>query len=178
MKKNTLLLTSLGLMTAVAIGIFAFGGTKQFEPFQVKADPTDYCVTFDETVIVEGPVDNHYCFYTRTTLYKNKVGISGDYIDPPTGLSFKGCKFEELAFYGQFSSDAFKFNSITGFQVTFAPGTPENETIMLVTNSIERMDVTNGTKYEMPLTDEDAPYLCSESGVTVEIKEITIWYYC
>ena len=39
MKKKFLLLTSLGLMSTTALGVFAISRTKQLEPFRVGAYP-------------------------------------------------------------------------------------------------------------------------------------------
>ena len=93
MKKKALLLASIGvLVCTVGITALAVGGANQLDAFAVKADPTEYSITFDasdESTTVEA-VDGDYAIYT-TTPRGAKVG-------------------------------AYQFSTITGFEISFSGG--------------------------------------------------------
>ena len=83
MKKKTLIFTSIGALFLVGVSAVALSGTNQLSILQVKADPTEYSVTFNESNTSSEVVDVYgqkFIVFTTTTDNGNKVGVVGCHI--------------------------------------------------------------------------------------------------
>lgn len=157
----------------------------QLDKLQVKADPTEYSVTFDESdkTIVED-LDGDYAIGT-TTASGNKVGIVG-WDNSEAYFTFKGVSFHHLmlSHYEVFGEDedAYPFSTITGFAISFS--SEEGEEPMPISvdfSSIETMipHVESGTPYKgLSITPDDDPHLLALGESIVTITSLTIWYSC
>ena len=128
MKKKALLLASMGVLacTAAAVTALAFGIANQLDTFPVKADPTEYSVTFGDDTLYQVDGSN-YVFYEETES-GNKVGfVATKYVvDNYNLITFHGMDFESLFFYDEGGSltkaGAYGFSNITYFDVNYSGG--------------------------------------------------------
>ena len=186
MKKKFLLLTSLGLMSATALGVFAISRTKQIEPFQVRAYPTEYSVTFDADASVEKieEIDwlncNEYGICTNTPK-RNKVGLIG-HDDSMNHIAFKGTSYWQILLYDYNNYlntiNAFSFSYITNLQVNFTGGELVCEYKTAFGSATEK--ITSGEPLDMEFSSSEKPVLNRKDGSeeVVTISSITIWYSC
>ena len=176
------------LACTVGITALAIGGAN--DAFTVKADPTEYSVTFDENSSIEThPGSDDYAICT-TTARGNKLGVAGRsyFYAPRDRLYFGETNFGELQLHdgscALINAGANDFDHITGFQITF---TGKLKLRYEVVNEEEEtfeeveQDVESGVKYDVSLTpDDDRPAFVmdkhSEDNVT--ISSLTIWYSC
>lgn len=184
MKKKALLLASMGVL-ACTVGVTALvvGGANQLDTFAVKANPTEYSVTFDwsESTTIE-TVDEHYAIGT-TTAAGNKVGVVGWYNEEAC-FTFNNVSFQSLMLnhYEAFTEDdAYSFSTITGFAISFSAKEEEEPVPVDVTLRYgEKMiyHVDSGTPYKgLSITPHDEPEFMSNLE-PVTVTSLTIWYYC
>ena len=177
MKKKVLLFTSIGALFLVGVSTVAISGVNQLDRLQVKADPTEYSVTFTESNTTVEEVDGNYVICT-TTAAGNKVGVVGlDSSD--VRFTFNGASFFEFWLYGSeilAKVGANDFDHITGFAISFS-GKPvgfigglDDEEVFI--------DVESGEKYDVSMTPDDLPGFMTNGEVIVTISSLTIWYSC
>lgn len=172
MKKKAILFASMGaLVCTVGIAALAIGGVN--DAFTVKADPTEYSVTFDEDSIVEKVDDGVYAIY-ETTPRGAKVGVVG-FDNSEAYFTFKGASFMFLELYGYNELKgvgAFEFSTITGFAISFSGGS------VLFDGGVTRIDsVVSKQEYKgLSITPHDYPEFITTDSITV--SSLTIWYSC
>ena len=181
MKKKALLLASMGaLACTVGVTALAVGGANQLDAFAVKADPTEYSVTFDgsESTTVEDKYGQGNCAICTTTAGGNKVGVVGFYTEG-NSMSFHGTNFLELHL-ADFTStlvnnDAYEFHAITGFAISFEGGS-----VVFNGGSTTISSVTSGAEYKgLSITPTGYPRFASgEVEGNITISSLTIWYSC
>ena len=186
MKKKALLLASMGVL-ACTVGVTALvvGGANQLDEFAVKATPTEYSVTFDESdKTTVKAVDDLYAIGTITAA-GSKVGIVG-WDNSEAYFTFKGVSFHHLmlSHYEVFGEDedAYPFSTITGFEISFS--SEEGEEPMPISVDFSSMEtmihhVESGTPYKgLSITPDDDPHLLALGESIVTITSLTIWYSC
>ena len=171
MKNKAILFASMGVLACtVGITALAIGGAN--DAFTVKADPTEYSVTFDANSTVETVGDGFYAIY-GTTPRGAKVGVVG-FDDSEAYFTFKGTSFMFLQLFGYDELKevgAFEFSHITGFALSFSGGS------VFFDGGDTRIDsVTSGVKYDVPLTPDNYPVFITTDSITV--SSLTIWYSC
>lgn len=190
MKKKALLLVSMGVLACtVGVTALAVGGANQLDVFAVKADPTEYSVTFDgsESTTVEIPPGSDDYAICTTTARSNKVGVVGchTYVPQLDHLYFcdKTNNFGalELADFScvLLNVGARDFGNITGFKISFSGGS------LLFRTGFDPegvSSVTSGVKYDVSLTPDDysafeIDEFAEEEGDVI-ISSLTIWYSC
>ena len=180
MKKKALLLASMGaLVCTVGITALAVGGTNQLDTFPVKANATEYSVTFDESNTTVEEVDGDYAIYT-TTPRGAKVGVVGHNHDEDDGTSsftFNGASFWHLCLFdigGALGKvGAYQFSTITGFAISFSGGLG----VAFENGKTSTEVITSGDPHTEPsLTPSDTPQFYAGGNVTV--SSLTIYYTC
>ena len=186
MKKKALLLVSMGVLAStVGVTALAVGGANQLDAFAVKATPTEYSVTFDESdKTTVKAVDDLYDIGTITAA-GSKVGIVG-WDNSEAYFTFKGVSFHHLmlSHYEVFGEDedAYPFSTITGFEISFS--SEEGEEPMPISVDFSSMEtmihhVESGTPYKgLSITPDDDPHLLALGESIVTITSLTIWYSC
>lgn len=187
MKKKALLLASMGVLTcAVGVTALAFGGAN--DSFTVKADPTEYSITFDgsESTTVEIPPGSDDYAICTTTARGNKVGVVGSltYVPQLDHLYFRDKTNNfgrlELADFScrLLNVGALDFGNITGFKIYFSGGS----LVLKKGFEMEGSPVTSGVKYDVSLTPDDEPAFemdeFAEEEGDITISSLTIWYSC
>ena len=196
MKKKALLLASMGaLACTVGITALAVGGANHLDAFPVKADPTKYSVTFNESNTSSEVVDvygQEFIVFTTATDNGNKVGMVGCYNDEAS-FTFKGASFMELCLFDiedVLVGRAYEFSTITGFAISFSveepepepepEPDPEPEPVIVNFESMDEhiFNVVSGKPYEVPsITPYKSPsFMIMEGNVT--ITSLTISYSC
>ncbi len=185
MKKKALLLASMGVL-ACTVGVTALvvGVANQLDTFAVKADPTEYSVTFDESNTTVKEVDGDYAIGT-TTAAGNKVGVVG-WDKEEAGFTFRNVSFHHLmlSHYDVFAEDegAYPFRTITGFAISFSVEQQEEpEPISVDFSSMGTMihHITSGQEYKgLSIAPDDSPALMPLGEVNITISSLTIWYSC
>ena len=191
MKKKALLLASIGVL-ACTVGVTALvvGGANHLDAFAVKANPTEYSVTFNESNTSSEVVDvygQEFIVFITATDNGNKVGMVGCY-NEEASFTFKGASFMELTLWNiedVLDGRAYEFSTITGFSISYSikePEEPEPEPEPVIVN-FESMDVhisrvESGKPYEVPsITPSKGPcFMIMEGNVT--ITSLTIMYSC
>ena len=181
MKKKALLLVSMGVLACtVGVTALAVGGVNQLDRLQVKADPTEYSVTFDKDSTVEA-VGNNYAIY-ETTPSGAKVGVVGhnNKKDDEARFTFNGASFFEFWLYGSETLaevGANDFDHITGFAISFSGGSmgfigglDEDEVVFDAVESEKKYDDRSFTP------DDLAGFFTN--GDRVVVSSLTIWYSC
>ena len=191
MKKKALLLVSMGVLACtVGITAFAVGGANQLDAFAVKATPTEYSVTFNESNTSSEVVDvygQEFIVFTTTTDNGNKVGMVGCYNDEAS-FTFKGASFMDLTLWNiedVLDGRAYEFSTITGFAISFSNKEPEDpeEPEEPADMNFESMDVhmhnlKSGTEYKgLSITPSKGPSFMMMMG-SVTLTSLTIWYSC
>lgn len=175
MKKKALLLASIGaLVCTVGATALAFGGAIHLDAFAVKADPTEYSVTFDEDSTVKAVGDN-YAIYT-TTPRGAKVGVVG-FDNRYKDFTFNSVSFRRLKLYDYSSllkgAGAFEFSTITGFAISFSGGS-----VLCNGGSTYIEDVVSGYEYtELSITPDWFPEFTVTNG-SVTVSSLKIMYSC
>lgn len=181
MKKKALLLASMGVLTCtVGVTALVVGGANHLDAFAVKANPTEYSVTFNESNTSSEVVDVYgyeYIAFTTTTDNGNKVGVVGCQSGEES-FTFKGAPFGDLSlcdYDDVLAARAYEFSAITGFAISFS-----GEEVSV---SFESMDehinsVVSGKEYKgLSTTPYHGPMFRS-MGDLVTITSLTIWYSC
>ena len=176
MKKKALLLASMGVLAfTVGVSAVAISGANQLDRLQVKADPTEYSVTFDDDTPYQVVGDN-YVFYVET-VSGNKVGlVATKYVD--NIITFHGIDFESLYFFDKdgslTSAGAYGFSNITYFDFDYSGGH-----LWFFNNDYDVQDI-NGGKQKTEQNPPTNPYVEPEDfdGPKATISSITIWYSC
>ena len=180
MKKKALLLASMGaLVCTVGITALAVGGANQLDRLlQVKADPTGYSVTFNESNTTVEAVGDHYAIYT-TTPRGAKVGVVGsnEHKDDETSFTFNGKSFWHLYLFDNGGAlgkvDAYQFSTITGFAISFEEG----GLVAFESGKTSGEVIASGTPHIEPsFTPDDYPMFYAGNSVT--ISSLTIMYSC
>ena len=161
------------LVCTVGITALAVGGANHLDAFAVKADPTGYSITFDESNTTVEAVGYNYAIY-RTTPRGAKVGVVG-WNNDEADFTFKGYSFGNLRLCEHNNLEmvgAYGFDHITGFAISFESG------FMAFdggdTTYIE--EITSGEEYKgLSITSDDSPRF---SGYNVTVTSLTIWYSC
>ena len=173
MKKKTLLLASIGVLTcAIGVTALAVGGANQLDAFPVKADPTGYSITFNESNTTVETVGDYYAICT-TTERGAKVGVMG-YDNWKASFTFNKVSFVCLLLYdtGKLQKvGAYGFSHITGFAISFSGGSvgfDGNTDIDSVVSGHEYTGLSN--------TSADSPQFFTSDNVIV--TSLTIWYSC
>ena len=173
MKNKAILFASMGVLACtVGITALAIGGAN--DAFTVKADPTEYSVTFDEDSTVKAVGDN-YAIYT-TTPRGAKVGVVG-FDNRYKDFTFNSVSFRRLKLYDYSSllkgAGAFEFSTITGFAISFSGGS-----VLCNGGSTYIDDVVSGYEYtELSITPDWFPEFTVTNG-SVTVSSLTIWYSC
>lgn len=180
MKKKALLLVSMAVLTCtVGVTALALGGANQLDTFPVKADPTEYEITFDwsESTTVEEVVDaegDHNYAICRTTSRGAKVEVVGWYNEEAC-FTFKGVSFRNLRLSSTKALaevGAYQFSQITGFAIFFSGGSVEFDGDHTTIDSVE-----SGKPYkELSIKPSDESGFFTKDSVSV--ASITIWYSC
>ncbi len=176
-KKRILLLTTVSSVVAVAgTVIFANGGANHLDAFAVKADPTEYSVTFDasdESTTVEDKYGQGNCAICTTTPRGAKVGVRG-LDNSGKNFTFKGYSFACLMLFdtGMLQKvGAYGFSTITGFAISFSGGSVGFDGNTYID------DVVSGHEYTgLSNTSADSPQFFTSHNVIV--TSLTIWYSC
>ena len=179
MKKKALILALMGVLACtVGVTALAFSAAKQSDTFPVKADPTGYSITFDESNTTVEAVGNKYAIY-RTTPRGAKVGVVGsnDYKDDETSFTFNGASFWHLYFFDDGGAlgkvGAYQFSTITGFAISFEEG----GLVAFESFKTNVEVIASGTPHTEPsFTPDDHPMFYAGNSVT--ISSLTIWYSC
>ena len=179
MKKKTLVFTSIGALFLVVVSAVAISGANQLDRLQVKADPTEYSVTFESEHIW------YYGFkaaYTRTDL-GNHVLITTEYDgegDNYTHLAGVDVgddyySFKTIFLYDNwkdFPPDKLEFNLITGIKAVFTGN------LYFASNETEETKLTSGTRYDCSLATSDQGKLYAKADSEAYISSLTIYYSC
>ena len=184
MKKKALLLASMVVLTCtVGVTALAVGGANQLDTFPVKADPTEYEITFDwsESTTVEEVVDaedDHNYAICRTTSRGAKVEVVGWYNEEGY-FTFKGASFRSLRLSSTKALaevGAYQFSHITGFAIFFSGGSVKFDSNHTKIDSIE-----SGKPYKelsIKPSDESGFFTTGSTTGSVSVASITIWYSC
>ena len=178
MKKKALLLASMGVLACtVGVTALAIGGANQLDIFAVKADPTEYSVTFNENNTTVEDLDGNYAIGT-TTAAGSKVGVVG------FNAGFELFYFHTKAFtelhLADFTSTlvnagAYEFHTITGFAISFSGGT------VVFNGGDTKIDsVVSEKEYKgLSIAPSDYPRFAKD-GLEgyVTVSSLTIWYSC
>lgn len=179
MKKKALLLVSMGVL-ACTVGVTALvvGGANQLDAFPVKADPTGYEITFNESNTTVEAVGDHYAIYT-TTPRGAKVGVVGSTnFDASSSFTFKGTHFRSLRLFDSDDSvlteRAYEFSHITGFAISYSGGLG----VAYDDDGTGKL-IASGEEYK-GLSITPTPDVCPMfyAGGSVTISSLTIWYSC
>ena len=162
------------LACTVGITALAVGGANHLDAFAVKADPTGYSVTFDESNTTVEAVGTDYAICT-TTAAGNKVSVTGSN-STKDAITFKGFSFKELYLWTSSSIlenvGANDFDHITGFAISFS-----GEGTMIFFSGTTPNPVTSGTPYTgLSITPANHPVF--SAGGKVTISSLTIYYSC
>ena len=178
MKKKALLLASIGaLVCTVGITALAVGGANQLDTFPVKADPTEYEITFDwsESTTVEEVVDaedDHNYAICRTTSRGAKIEVVGWYNEEAC-FTFKGVSFRNLRLSSTKALaevGAYQFSNITGFAIFFSGGSVKFDSNHTKIDSVE-----SGKPYkELSIKPSDESGFFAKGSVS--IASLTVWY--
>ena len=179
MKKKALLLASMGaLVCTVGITALAVGGANHLDAFPVKADPTGYEITFNESNTTVEKVLDKYAIYT-TTPRGAKVGVVGvgsTNFDESSSFTFKGTHFRSLWLFDHYDSvlteRAYEFSHITGFAISFEEGGD----VSFDGGDTYYDEIVSGEEYKgLSITSDDSPQFI---GDNVTVTSLTIWYSC
>ena len=178
MKKKALLLASMGaLVCTVGVTALAVGGANHLDAFPVKANPTEYSVTFNESNTTVEAVGNHYAIYT-TTPRGAKVGVVGNDNNNNDGgtFTFNGASFWHLCLFDiddVLEGRAYEFSTITGFAISFSGGLG----VAFENGKTSTEVITSGTpRTGLSFTPDDHPLFYAGGSVTV--SSLTIMYSC
>ena len=158
------------------------GGSPTSGKVQVKAEPTEYSVTFDASDTVNTTVENPYGYgkyaICTTTARGNKLGVAGSAGN--NELSFREANFRDLQLdddtHALSDAGANDFDHITGYMISFSGGS----LVFKKGSEFEGSSVTSGVKYNVSLTPDDNPRFARGKFVQgiVAISSLTIWYSC
>lgn len=185
MKKKALLLVSMGVLAStVGVTALAVGGANQLDAFAVKATPTEYSVTFNESNTSLEVVDVYgekFIVFTTTTDNGNKVGVVGCY-NGEASFTFKGAPFMELSLWNiedVLEGRAYEFSTITGFTISYSSEEPEEPVFVNFESMGEHIyEVESGKPYEVSsITPDKVPSFRIMEGI-VTITSLTISYSC
>ncbi len=183
----------MGTLFLVGISVVTLSGIKNHLSYlQVKSDPKEYSVTFNESNTSSEVVDvygQEFIVFTTATDNGNKVGMVGCYNDEAS-FTFKGASFMELCLFDiedVLVGRAYEFSTITGFEISYSskgeqPEGPEGPELPVDVN-FESMDkhihmVESGKPYEVPsITPSKCPSFSVMEG-SVTITSLTISYSC
>ena len=191
MKKIAVLSASMGTLFLVGISVVTLSGIKNhLSNLLVKAEPTGYSVTFNESNTSFEVVDvygDEFIVFTTTTDNGNKVGMVG-YSTEEASFTFKGASFMDLCLFDiedVLEGRAYQFSTITGFAISFSSKEPEDpeDPEELVDMNFESMgvhmhSVKSGTEYKgLSITPSQGPSFRVMGG-SVTVSSLTIWYSC
>ena len=180
MKKKALLLASMVVLTCtVGVTALAVGGVNQLDISPVKADPTEYEITFDwsESTTVEEVVDaedDHNYAICRTTSRGAKIEVVGWYNEEGY-FTFKDASFRSLRLSSTKALaevGAYQFSHITGFAIFFSGGS-----VKFDSNNTKIDSVESGKPYkELSIKPSDESGFFAKGSVS--IASLTVWYSC
>lgn len=187
MKKKALLLSSMGVLACAAcVTTLAVGGANQLDTFEVKASPTEYSVTFNESNTTIEDLDGNYAIGT-TTDNGNKVGVVG-WDNGETSFTFNGVSFMFLMLHHYEAwteeGDAYAFSTITGFAISFSSEEkeePEPVDVTFIYGEEMIHHVESGREYKnLSITSRDDPMFEAVvgEGDSITVTSLTIWYSC
>lgn len=175
----------MGVLTCtVGVTALVVGGANHLDAFVVKANPTEYSVTFNESntscTLVE-IYGEEYIAFTTTTDNGNKVGVVGCHIGEES-FTFNDIPFRDLwlcDYDDVLEGRAYQFSTITGFKISYLSKEPEEDVEM----NFESMNkniyhVESGTEYKgLSITRDHGPMFNMMMG-SVTLTSLTIWYSC
>ena len=179
MKKKSIIFTSIGALFLACVSAVAISGVNQLDTFPVKADPTEYEITFDwsESTTVEEVVDaedDHNYAICRTTSRGAKIEVVGWYNEEGY-FTFKDASFRSLRLSSTKALaevGAYQFSNITGFAIFFSGGS-----VKFDSNNTKIDSVVSGHEYKgLSIKPSDESGFFTKGSVS--IASLTVWYSC
>ncbi|MBQ4254627.1 MAG: hypothetical protein II721_01335 [Bacilli bacterium] len=161
-------------MLACTVGAIALavGRANHLDAFPVKADPTGYEITFNESNTTVEKVLDKYAIYV-TTPRGAKVGVIG-WNDDEADFTFKGYSFGNLRLCEHHYMEmvgAYGFDHITGFAISFEGGD-----VSFDGGDTYYDEIASGHEYTgLSITSDDSPQFIGDSVI---ITSLTISYSC
>ena len=167
----------MGTLFLVGISVVTLSGINQLSSLQVKAEPTEYSVTFTESNTTVETVDGNYAICT-TTASGNKVGVVG-YRNDYSSFTFHDVSFKDLDLYNIVGVleevDAYQFSTITGFAISFS-GTGSMSFSGGMGMNINYLK--SGEEHKgLSIAPSACPRFTTSSG-SFNVSSLTIWYSC